>query len=302
MTYYKKLHAIRVSLAAITSLFLIGSPLYPMGKKLKDAEEMEEKTVWIHNGFEDFSKGQFDNAGGNLYVNAAGVIEMINNLDVNSDGYVDLVLANSHDRIERGPTWAYSTGPGPGENWKRHEMSADSGWMSRVIDVDGDGHNDLVTVNSQNGVSSELDSYIYWGGPEGPEADRTDLPTIGAFDVAPMDINGDGKLDIVVVNRDAPAYILHNISENENALELDLRNANSSPAIGTIVTFNLGDKRHRHRVRSSRSYFSSMSPVIHVGLGKHKNITDITINWATGKVTTIPSIEQGKTIIKEPIK
>jgi len=116
------------------------------------------------------------------------------------------------------------------------------------------------------------------------------------------DINGDGKLDIVVVNRDAPAYILHNISENENALELDLRNANSSPAIGTIVTFNLGDKRHRHRVRSSRSYFSSMSPVIHVGLGKHKNITDITINWATGKVTTIPSIEQGKTIIKEPIK
>jgi len=197
MTYYKKLHAIRVSLAAITSLFLIGSPLYPMGKKLKDAEEMEEKTVWIHNGFEDFSKGQFDNAGGNLYVNAAGVIEMINNLDVNSDGYVDLVLANSHDRIERGPTWAYSTGPGPGENWKRHEMSADSGWMSRVIDVDGDGHNDLVTVNSQNGVSSELDSYIYWGGPEGPEADRTDLPTIGAFDVAPMDINGDGKLDLL---------------------------------------------------------------------------------------------------------
>ena len=197
MTYYKKLHDIRFSLAAIASLFLIGSPLYPMGKKLKDAGEMEEQSVWIHSGFEGFSKGRFDNAGGNLYVNADGVIEMINNLDVNSDGYVDLVLANSHDRIERGPTWAYSTGPGPGENWKRHEMSADSGWMSRVIDVDGDGHNDLVTVNSQNGVSSELDSYIYWGGPEGPEADRTDLPTIGAFDVAPLDINGDGKLDLL---------------------------------------------------------------------------------------------------------
>ena len=117
MTYNKKLHPVRVSLSALVALFLIGNPLYSMGKKEKEAEAMEEQQVWVHNGFEGFSKGQFDNAGGNLYVNADGVIEMINNLDVNSDGYVDLVLANSHDRIERGPTWAYSTDQGPGENW-----------------------------------------------------------------------------------------------------------------------------------------------------------------------------------------
>ena len=116
MNYYNKLNAVRTSLGAIIALFLIGSPLYPMGKKSKDAEEMERPEVWVHNGFEGFSKGQFDNAGSNLYVNANGVIEMINNLDVNSDGYVDLVLANDHDRIERGPTWVYSTDQGPGEN------------------------------------------------------------------------------------------------------------------------------------------------------------------------------------------
>ena len=69
--------------------------------------------------------------------------------------------------------------------------------MSRVIDVDGDGYNDLVTVNAHNGVTSELPSFIYWSGPGGMEASRTDLPTIGAHDVVGMDINHDGRLDLL---------------------------------------------------------------------------------------------------------
>ena len=69
--------------------------------------------------------------------------------------------------------------------------------MSRVIDVDSDGFNDLVTVNAHNGVSSELNCHIYWGGPDGPEASRTDIPTIGAHDVIALDINRDGRLDLI---------------------------------------------------------------------------------------------------------
>ena len=152
---------------------------------------------WVHGGFTDFSQGSFDNGGANLYVNANGIIEMINHYDVNNDGYVDLVLSNDHDKIERGPTRAHIVDEGPGENWKHYEMSADSGWMSRVADLDADGYQDLITVNSYNGVTSELPSFIYWGGPEGPEESRTDLPTIGAYDVAVLDIDRDGRLDLI---------------------------------------------------------------------------------------------------------
>ena len=186
MTNHKKLKSTCSKLGTLLTLFIIASPLSLIAKK-----------VWVHGGFEGFSRGHFENAGNNLYVNAKGVIEIINHFDVNHDGYVDIILANSHDHIERGPTWAYTAEKSPGENWKRHEMSADSGWMSRVIDVDGDGYNDLVTVNAHNGVTAELPSFIYWSGPGGMEESRTDLPTIGAHDVVAMDINQDGRLDLL---------------------------------------------------------------------------------------------------------
>ncbi len=152
--------------------------------------------AWIHRGFEEFAKGQFEDGGSNLYVNANGVIEMIHRLDVNNDGYVDLVLANSHDYIERGPTHVYTL-QDKGESWTRKEMSADSGWMSRIVDLDRDGHTDLVVANGQNGVTSELPSFVYWGGPDGLGVERTDLPTTGAYDVAVLDINRDGILDLI---------------------------------------------------------------------------------------------------------
>ena len=154
--------------------------------------------TWIHRGFKDFARGQFDCGGANLYVNAKGIIETIHRTDIDNDGYVDIVLANSHGYIERGPTWIYKPNKGKGKDFPRKELANDSGWMSRVVDVDGDGYNDLIVVNGENGVTSELSSYVYWGGPDGLTGERTELPTVGAYDVAVVDPNGDGRLDLIL--------------------------------------------------------------------------------------------------------
>lgn len=150
-----------------------------------------------HRGFEEFLKGSFEDGGSNLYVNAKGEIEMIHRWDVNNDGFVDLVLANSHDHIERGPTWIYQVAAGSAQKWRRQELSNESGWMSRVADIDSDGFVDLVVANGENGVTSILNSYVYWGGPKGLGKARTELPTFGAYDVAIVDVNRDGKLDLI---------------------------------------------------------------------------------------------------------
>jgi hypothetical protein len=158
--------------------------------------------AWVHDGFEAFSRGRFENGGTNLYVNANGVIETIHRTDVNHDGFVDIVMPNGHGYIERGPTWIYkpSRDAGelrPGTDWPRRELPNDSSWMSRVVDVDGDGHADLIVVNGENGVTSELDSYVYWGGPDGLTDERVELPCIGAYDVAALDLTGNGLLDLL---------------------------------------------------------------------------------------------------------
>ena len=153
--------------------------------------------AWIQRGFEEFSNGCCDNGGDNLYVNAAGIIERIHRLDVNGDGHVDLVFPNSHGYIERGPTWIYTQSQGAGADWPRRQLENDSGWMSRAVDVDGDGYLDLIVVNGENGVISELDSYVYWGGAQGLTGARTELPTAGAYDVAAVDLRGCGRLDLI---------------------------------------------------------------------------------------------------------
>ena len=147
----------------------------------------DDPSRWIHRGFDAFRQGEFDNGGDNLYVTAAGAVEWIHRTDTNGDGHVDLVFPNSHGYDERGPTWIYSQPSTPGGEWGRSELPNDSGWMSRAIDLDGDGYLDLIVINAENGVTSELDSYVYWGGPGGLTGERVELPTAGAYDVASAD-------------------------------------------------------------------------------------------------------------------
>ncbi len=159
-------------------------------------------TDLVLGGLDDFNAGRFDDGGSNLYVNAHGVMERIHRTDLDGDGWPDIVVPNTHGHLERGPTRIFRAdgAVGPNAHWTFTDLPNDSGWRSRIIDVDGDGHPDLIVCNAENGVTSELPSYVYWGGPDGLTGERTVLPTVGAYDVLAADVSrhGDGRLDLVM--------------------------------------------------------------------------------------------------------
>ena len=143
-----------------------------------------------HQGREQFLRGVLGSGGDNLFVDAHGVMRRITDNDLNGNGRFDIVLPNSHGYIERAPTTVYGWDGGA---WHGTDLPHDSGWVPRAADVDGDGYLDLIVVNGENGVTSELPSYVYWGGPEGLSGERTILDTVGAYDVAVCDLDGSGR-------------------------------------------------------------------------------------------------------------
>ena len=155
-------------------------------------------------GFDAFAAGRFDDGGSNLYVNANGEIERIHRTDLTGDGLPDIVVPNTHGSLDRGPTRIFrlapGTSPGPDAAWDWTDLPNESGWLSRAVDLDGDGYLDLIVVNGENGVTSELASYVYWGGPGGLTGERTELPTTGAYDVVVADLDGDGRLDLLLTS------------------------------------------------------------------------------------------------------
>ncbi len=119
--------------------------------------------------------------------------------DFNGDGKLDLAVVNSGD-----DTISILLGKGDGTFQTRVDYLAGSGILSLIPgDFNGDGKLDLATANSNNTVS------ILLGKGDGTFQAHVDYPIGATFgrstsSVFAADFNGDGKLDLAVVNAFVP--------------------------------------------------------------------------------------------------
>lgn len=167
------------------------------------------------------------------------------------------------------------------------------GW----VDFDNDGLLDLYEANGRVKYQSNLftdDPYaepnLLFRGLPGERFEEL-VPRGGTHELlihtsraaAFGDLDGDGGIDVVVVNRDAPAYLLRNVvPDRGHWIAFRALDATGTDVEGTIVTLSVGARTLRRDVRVAYSYLAANSPLVHFGLGPATRVDDVTVRWLDG--------------------
>lgn len=171
--------------------------------------------------------------------------------DFDQDGYLDLYLANG--RVIRSPEYS---GPNPFDEPNLLLRGTSGGRFEEVL----------------------------------PRGGTTQLLSATSRAAAFGDLDGDGALDVVVVNRDAPAYLLLNrVPTRGPWIAFRVREKNGRDALGARVRLVVGERTILRVVRSAYSYCAASSPLVHIGLGSTSAVGALEVTWADGTQQSFPA-------------
>jgi hypothetical protein len=112
------------------------------------------------------------------------------------------------------------------------------------------------------------------------------------------DLNGDGLLDVVINNMNAPASVYKNVSTtNGHFLKIKLKGPKGNPdGLGCSVIVYANGKKQVNTMQTSRGYFSAVEPILHFGTGTSARIDSIKVYWDAGTMSLIKNIKADQTL------
>lgn len=193
----------------------------------------DRKLIYLNDG-----KGNFRIAG--TFGEAGWTTRYVTLADLNGDGYPDLVAANRGNPPKiRVPSFVClndgrghfpSCSPLPG---------TESATIIVAADFDGDGAIDLFVPHRDGGQS-----VIYWNDGKGPFVQKTPVgpPDSAARAAAAGDLNGDGRLDIVVGDERQGVFVYLNQGKRKFD-EIMLAGKDRTPYAVAIADLNRDGKQ-----------------------------------------------------------
>ena len=222
--------------------------------------------------------------------------------DLNDDGYPEYFLTSMADNKlqvltapgpEAKPQYAdeaFKRGVTAHQPYTGDDLRPSTAWHAQFEDVNNDGYADLLVVKGN-----------VWAMPDFAEADPNNL-LLGQSDgtfveagdkagVASMlqgrggalaDLNGDGRVDMLVVNRNGPAQVWRNAGPVGNwvAIKPLMQGANRE-AVNAWVEIRTGERVQRQEVLVGGGQAGGGLMPLHFGLGKAE-IAEARVLWPDG--------------------
>lgn len=206
-------------------------------------------------------------------------------------------------------------------------------WSALFADFDNDGHKDLFVSNGYPKAANDYDyqmalyhiknsgidpqigheravellkqlrsyhlpNYIFRNNGDLTFTDETkswgmEQPSFSSG-AAYVDLDNDGRLDLVVNNIDAPAFIYQNVQARDSthhylAVKLEGDSPNGR-GIGATLILTAGGQRQYLYYSPYRGYMSTMDDRAHFGLGRSSRVDSLQVVWPDGRRTVLTGI------------
>jgi hypothetical protein len=124
-----------------------------------------------------------------------------------------------------------------------------------------------------------------------------------SYGAAYADLNNDGRLDLVVNNINAPAFIYENVTPRDDAhhyLEIKLLGASPrelTAGIGAQLAIHAGGKKQYLYYSPYRGFMSTMDDRAHFGLGSATRVDTLEVLWRDGRYQLLTNLAVDRLLI-----